>query len=79
MLIALQTADVQAFVQLVAVAADTAESTGSPWFTDCAHEEVFFTAFFEKSVIGGWELERLARNGEREEEKAREPEGAIPV
>src|SRR5258708_5073820 len=76
MLVPLQTTDVQAFVKLIAIAADTTKGAGGPRFADCSHKKVFFAAFFEKRVIRGWELKWLGGRGESEEEEAKAEGGS---
>src|SRR3954468_11858318 len=49
--VALQTADVQSFMQLRPVAAHAAEGSGRPWLSNRSDEKFFFAIFFKKRVV----------------------------
>src|SRR5207245_10819765 len=55
--------DVETFVHLPAVRTHAAKPAGGPRFSDCADEELLFTAGLQQRVIGGWEMEGLRQEG----------------
>src|SRR5215475_966770 len=73
--VSLQAADVEAFVQLAAVAAHTAESAGGPGFADGADEELLLAPFLEERVIGGRELKQFRVQVQSAKENKRSNKG----
>src|SRR5262245_17254267 len=64
-LVALDAANVQTFVHLIAFAAHAAERATLPRFARGADKILFFAVLFEQSTIGRGQLKRLAQGGAR--------------
>src|SRR5205085_10677742 len=67
--VALQTANIEAFVKLPAFGANATEGAAGPGFAGGGDEEFFFLAGFVEGVVGGREEEGLGGTGGQGEEE----------
>ena len=79
--VALQATDVQAFMNLPAIAAHAAERAAGPRFARRADEELFLRALFVERVVGGGEKKKIRRRSggdESQDESREQPEETQP-
>ena len=73
-MVALEAADIQAFVHLPAIGADTAEGARRPRLADGADEVSLLAPLLKEGVVGSGKLKGLRLGGQRNQER---PDGYL--